>query len=103
MNVPGYGDQEGERIVINAAARYRANKLFDCNISSCIGIIEDQPRARVKPLFLLDPRWYTLPVPLYREERGGNFYKRDDLSRAQRFLRDVDLGIEHSILRKLSK
>lgn len=29
------------RIVINAVARYRANKLFDCNISSCIGIIED--------------------------------------------------------------
>lgn len=34
----------GKRIVINAAVRYRANKLFDCNISSCIGIIEEQRR-----------------------------------------------------------
>lgn len=50
------GCREG-RIVINAVARYRANKLFDCNISSCIGIIEDYSAARVKSVAFCADSW----------------------------------------------
>ena len=57
----------GERVVINAAARYRANKLFDCNISSCIGIIEEQRREGEAAVFAPTGR-RRLP-----DERSGDF------------------------------